>query len=181
MSDKKNQLDRIVVEGNSPFTVRVNASKQDNFDKYYYEVSEKTVFKSTGQKDSDGNDLGVAESVFVVKKLDIKEYLDSQKDSVGVESYIRALSLQGEDINSFATGIDPEKVNDFSQMPETLAEVLTAGDKAKAAFANLDPALKGSHTTIEGFLNGLTKDSIDRYIASKLEALIPAKKEKEGE
>lgn len=172
MSEKKTQ-------NKCAFRACFNASKQDNFDKYYYDVTEKVIFKSTGQKDDDGNDLGVAESVFVVKKIDIKELLDSQKDDVGVDSYIKSLALQGDDINSFITQVDAEKINDFSELPDTLAETMLLGDRAKKAFEDLDPELKGGHTTIEGFLNGLSKDVIDKYIAGKLEALNPVKKEGE--
>ena len=160
----------------SPYTVSFNASRQTGFDKYYYDISEKEVFKGTGQKDENGDELGVIETKFIVKKIDINELLESQRDSVGVESYVRALSLQGETINDYNTVVS-DKIDDFSNMPDTLAEVLTAGDKAKAAFANMDPELKGGHTTIEGFLNSLSKEVIDKYIAGKLEALNPVKKE----
>lgn len=160
----------------SPFTKTVEASRQTDFDQYYYDIQEKVVFKSTGQKDDDGNDLGIADTHYIVKKIDIHEFLDAQADCVGVEAYIKALSLQGDSIDNYNTQIG-EKVDDFSELPDTLADALTLGDRAKAAFANLDPELKGSHTTIEGFLNGLSKDVIDKYIAGKLEALNPAKKE----
>ena len=171
MAEKNSQI-----KACNAFCVHLDASKQDNFDKYYYDVSEKVVFKSTGQKDDDGNDLGVADSVFVVKKVDIKELLDSQKDSVGVEAYVRSLALQGDDIDSYNTQVG-EQVNDFSEMPETLADTMLLGDRAKRAFDSLDPELKGGHTTIEGFLNSLSKDVVEKYIAGKLEALNPAKKE----
>ena len=159
----------------NPFVARVNCSKHGDFDKYYIDRQVITVFKSTGQKDEDGNDLGVAEQKVIDKKVDIQELLESQRDSVGVESYIKALTLQGENIDDYNTVIDSEKVNDFSEMPDSLAEVMLAGDRAKQAFANMDPALKGNHTTIEGFLNSLTKDSVDSYIKGRIEALTPKK------
>ena len=56
-------------------------------------------------------------------------------------------------------------------MPDTLAEVLTAGDKAREVFDKMDPALKGGHTTIEGFLNSLSQESVDNYIKSRIEVL----------
>lgn len=161
----------------SPFTTKINASKQVGFTKYYIDREVKEVFKSTGQKDSDGSELGVVVLKVIDHKVDIAELLESQRDTVGVDAYVKALALQGENINDFATVVN-EKVNDFSEMPDTLADVMTAGDKAKAAFANMDPALKGNHTTIEGFLNSLTKESVDAYIKGRVEALIP---KKEGE
>ena len=172
--DKKKTLKWI----GSPFTTRVDASKQVGFSKYYIDREVKEVFKSTGQKDADGSELGVVVLKVIDHKVDIAELLESQRDTVGVDAYVKALALQGENINDYATVIDQEKVNDFSKMPDTLADVMTAGDKAKAAFAKMDPALKGNHTTIEGFLNSLTKESVDAYLKGRIEALIP---KKEGE
>ena len=171
MSEKKQERKII-----SPFTSFVNASKQTGFDKYYIDRQVVTVFKSTGQKDENGNSLGVAEQKIIDKKVDIRELLESQKDSVGVESYIRALSIQGENINDYGTQVD-NSIVDFSNCPDNLADTMLLGDQAKAAFESLDPALKGNHTTIEGFLNSLTKDSVDSYLKAKIEALMPVKKE----
>lgn len=159
----------------NPFVARVSCSKQSNFDKYYIDRQIITVFKATGQKDDDGCELGVAEQKVIDKKIDVDEFIESQRDSVGVEAYIRALTNQGENIDDYNTVVDPENINDFSEMPDSLAEVMLAGDRAKAAFANMDPALKGGHTTIEGFLNSLSQDSIDAYIKGRIEALTPKK------
>ena len=156
----------------NPFVARVNCSKQDNFDKFYIDREVITVFKSTGQKDEEGNDLGVAVQKIVDKKVDIQELLESQRDTVGVASYVKALALQGENIDDFNTVVNDDIV-DVSQMPDSLAGVMLAGDKAKEAFANMDPALKGNHTTIEGFLNSLSQETIDNYIKGRLEALTP--------
>lgn len=177
MSEKNNKLN--VCKG--PFGTHIDYEGQKDFDKYYFDVTEKEVFKPSGEKDADtGEQLGVVEKKLIVKKIDIAEMLKSQLDSVGVESYMRALALQGDSIENYHTVVDENKIQDFSQMPEDLAGVMTAGDKAKEAFANLDPALKGDHTTIEGFLNGLTQDKIDAYINSRIEALTP-KVENKGE
>ena len=104
--------------------------------------------------------------------------LESQRDTVGVDSYIRALSIQGDNINDFGTLVN-DNVVDFSNCPDNLADTMLLGDKAKAAFEGLDPELKGNHTTIEGFLNSLTQESLDSYLKAKIEALMPSKKEGE--
>lgn len=163
----------------SPFITRIDAPTQSDFDKYYFDIKEKDVFKKVSV-DADGEELGVIEKKFIVKKIDINEYLESQRDSVGVEAYMKALAIQGDSIENYNTVIDKDKVVDFSQMPDTLAEVLTAGDKAKEAFANMDPALKGNHTTIEGFLNSLSKDVIDAYIKGKVDAALPKQEVEAG-
>ena len=174
MSEKKNQERKVF----SPFITRSDAPKKCDFDKYYIDREVKEIFKSTGQKDENGNELGVAVQKIVDKKVDIQELLDSQKDSVGVDAYIRALSLQGENINDFSTVVD-DKVQDFSGMPDTLADAMMLGDNAKRAFDKMDPALKGNHTTIEGFLNSLTKENVEAYIKGVIEAQMPKKVEGE--
>lgn len=163
-----------------PFgTFKTYEGKKD-FDKYYLDVTEKEVFKSTGEKDPEtGEDLGVIEKKLIIKKIDIEEFLEAQRDAVGVQAYIKALGLQGQSIEDFHTDVG-DGVDDFSQMPDTLEGVLTAGDKARELFDSLDPALKGSHTTIEGFLNSLTQESLDSYIKSRIEALTGLSN-KEGE
>lgn len=163
----------------SPFITRIDAPKKSDFDKYYYDIEYKEVYKKAGI-DADGEEYGVIETRAVVKKKDIAEYLNSQADTVGVAAYMRALAVQGDSLDNYNTVVDQDKINDFSGMPDTLADVMTAGDKAKEAFANLDPVLKGSHTTIEGFLNSLSKDTIDNYIKGKVEAAFPKKEPEAG-
>lgn len=156
----------------SPFITRKELSTKGDFDQYYQDISYKEIYRKVGV-DSDGEEYGVIEVKPIVKKKSIKELLEVEAQGVGVEAYMRALTAQGESLEDYNTVVDQEKVVDYSQMPDTLAEVLTAGDRAKEAFAKLDPALKGSHTTIEGFLNSLTSESIDSYIKGKIDAILP--------
>lgn len=183
LEEKKKALEKTPeIKSKSPFIYRFNAPKIDKFDKYYIEYEERIVFKDSGEIDKDtGEHLGVEEKKFIEHKTDIAEFINSQLDSVGVSSYMKALSLQGTPIEDFNTQVDSEKIQDFSQMPDTLAEVMTAGDRAKEAFQNMDPELRGNHTTIEGFLNSLTKDTMEGYIKGKIDKLMPKKVEKEGE
>lgn len=160
-----------------PFASPQTYEGKKDFDKYYYEVNYRDVFKESGEVDPDtGDKLGVIESKPCVKKIDIVEYLKSQADGVGVEAYMKALALNGTPIGDFDTVVD-DKIIDMSNAPETLADAMLLGDNARKAFANLDPALKGEHTTIEGFLNSLDQNKLDNYIRSRIEALTPAKKE----
>ena len=154
-----------------PFGCFKDFEGQKDFDKYYYDISEKEVFKATGEKDPEtGDPLGTVEKKFIVKKIDIQEALNAEAEMVGVEAYMKALVLQGDSIDNYAT-IVGDGIDDYSQLPDTLAEVLTAGDKAREVFENMDPALKGGHTTIEGFLNSLSQESVDNYIKSRIEVL----------
>ena len=174
MSEKSKKVLR------SPFIDRFTSSKQSDFDKYYDEIEYKEVYRKAGV-DAQGEEFGVIEIKPIVKKKDIAEFINSQADTVGVDAYMRALVVQGDCIDNFNTYVDMEKVNDYSEMPETLADVMTSGDKAKEAFAKLDPALKGSHTTIEGFLGSLTQETVDAYIKGKVDAYLPKEVVKEGE
>ena len=171
MAEKKKVFD--------PFLSRGECSKQTGFDTYYYDIQDKDVFRKAGV-DSEGEEFGIVEKKFIVKKIDIVECLNERAKDVGVDAYMLALSAQGESIEDYNTQVDMNKVNDFSEMPETLADVMMSGDAAKKAFAGLDPALRGSHTTIEGFLNSLSKESIDAYIKGKVDAAFPQEVVKEG-
>lgn len=164
----------------SPFIRRVECSKHDEFDKYYDDIEYKEVYRKAGI-DAQGEEYGVIEVKAIVRKKDIAEYINSQADTVGVEAYIRALAVQGDSIENYNTVVDEEKVTDYSQMPDSLADVMTSGDKAKEAFDKLDPALKDGHTTIEGFLGSLTQEKLDAYIKGKVDAYLPKAVVKEGE
>lgn len=171
--------EKLVVDTHSPFMARQSYEGQKKFDKYYIDREVKEVFVKTGV-DSSGDEVGVIKRKVVDKKIDIQEYLDSQKDSVGVESYIRSLGVQGIDINECNTAVGDE-INDFSECPDTLAETLALGDKAKKAFEQLDPDLRGNHTTLEGFLNSLDKETIEKFYKKKLGVNEVKETPKEGE
>lgn len=160
MSEKKQVI-------NSPFCAFHNYDGQKDFDKYYIDRQVKEVFVKTGKDEDTGEDIGVIKNKIIDKKIDIAEFLESQRDTVGVESYIRALNVQGVDINDLSTSVS-DTINDFSECPDTLAETLMLGDKAKAAFNNLDPDLKGDHTTLEGFLNSLSPEVLKKFFDKKL-------------
>lgn len=163
----------------SPFLRRVELSKHKDFDQYYAEVSYKEVYRKAGI-DEAGEEFGVIEVKPIVRKKSIKDLLAEEAKSVGVEAYMRALAVQGDSIENFNTVVDQDKIVDYSQMPESLAEVMTVGDVARKAFAELDPALKGSHTTIEGFLNSLSKETIETYIKGKIDAVLLKKEVNNG-
>ena len=96
MAKSVNKPEEVLSVG--PFGVRIDAPAKTDFDKYYYEPEYKDVFKKTGV-DVDGDETGVIEQKCVIKKIDIAELINSQADSVGVEAYMKALLVQGVDIN----------------------------------------------------------------------------------
>lgn len=165
MAEKKSQTF-------SPFITRIDAPKKSDFDKFYIDPEYKEVYRKAGI-DKDGQEFGTVEVVAVLTKRDIAEYINAQADSVGVAAYMRALAVQGDSLDNYNTVVDGEKVVDYSNCPDTLADTMMLGEKAKEAFANLDPALKGGHTTIDGFLNSLTQEKLDAYIKGKVDALMP--------
>lgn len=175
MSEKVNTQKRSF----SPFITRINAPKMSDFDKYYLDISYKDIYRKAGI-DSDGEEYGVLEIKPIVKKKDIVDFLNSQVDSVGVESYMRALAIQGVSGDDFFTNVDLNKVQDFTDAPDNKFDGALYGKKAVELFNNLDPVLKGNHTTIEGFLNSLSKDTIDAYIKGKVEAAFPKKEPEVG-
>lgn len=164
--ENKKEVKKLVVDTHSPFTARQSYEGQKDFDKYYIDREVKETFVKTGVDES-GDELGIIKLKIIDKKIDIDEFLQSQADSVGVESYIKALGVQGVSINDCSTVV-VDKINDFSQCPDTLADTLMLGDKAREAFANLDPELKGGHTTLEGFLGSLSAETLKKFYDKKL-------------
>lgn len=161
MSEKKVNQSEL-----NPFLIRKDYEGKKDFDKYYINRDVKEVFRKTGVDES-GDEIGIVEYKVIDQKVDIQEFLNSQRDSVGVDAYIRSLGIQGIDINDLSTSVTDE-VQDFSKMPDNLADTLLLGDAAKKAFNELDPELKGGHTTIEGFLNSLSDESLQAYYDKRL-------------
>ena len=97
----------------SPFITRIDAPKKSDFDKYYIDCVYKDIYRKVGI-DADGEEYGVLEVKAVEKKRDIAEYINSQADTVGVESYMKALAIQGVSGDDFFTNVDLDKVQDFT-------------------------------------------------------------------
>lgn len=165
----------------SPFIHRVICSKHDEFDKYYDEIQYKEVYRKAGV-DAQGEEYGTIVIKPIVTHKDISEFINSQADTVGVEAYMKALAIQGVSGDDFFTNVDLDKVQDFTDAPDNKFDGVLYGKKAVELFNGLDPALKGKHTTIEGFLGSLNQEIIDAYIKGKVDAAFPKKEvKKDGE
>lgn len=142
------------------FGVRKDYEGQKDFDQTYKEVTIKKRVKKIG----DGDEDFIIEEFEEVKEIPINEVLASQVDSVGIEAYMRPYTLAGESLPEVRVTDD---IQDFTGFPEDPADAIKVGDSMMKTFNNLDPALKGDAKDVESFLNSLTKDKIDAYIASK--------------
>ena len=143
------------------FGVRKDYEGQKDFDQTYKEVTIKRRVKKIG----DGDEDYILEEYEEVVETPISEVIGAQVDSVGIEAYMRPYLMVGQEL----PGVEvTDRVQDFTQFPEDPADAMKVGDAMVAAFNNLDPALRGDAGSVEEFLNGLTKEKIDAYIASKI-------------
>lgn len=143
------------------FGVRKDYEGQKDFDQTYKEV----IIKKRVKKIGDGDEDFIIEEYEEVKETPIKEVLAAQVDSVGIEAYMKPYIMAGQDLPGVEVS---DKVQDFTQFPEDPADAMKIGDGMMKAFNSLDPALRGEAKNVEQFLNGLSQEKIDAYIASKL-------------
>lgn len=138
---------------------------EKDFDKYYIDRVVKQVVNITGE----GEDDYIIVDKVIETKRDIAQVINAQADDVGVDAYMRPYLQSGESIPAVKV---EEKVQDFTQMPETLADAVAIGERAKAAFKTLDPKLtKGK--SYEEFILSMTQEAFSEYIKS----FIPKKEE----
>ena len=151
-----------------PLTARSYEGEKE-FDKYYIDRVVKQVVKKTGE----GEDDFILVDKIVESKRDIRKVINSQRDDVGIEAYLRSYQLAGEEVPDVEVGDD---VQDFTRMPESLADAALLGEKSRALFASLPAELKGK-MSYEEFMASFTNEMFESFIKK----LQPQKEEKEGD
>lgn len=141
---------------------------QDNFDKYYIDKTIKKVVRKIG----DGEDDFIIEDKIVESKRDIAEEIHAQAGDAGIDAYIRQYEKIGEPIPEVEVTDD---VQDFTEMPESLADAVLLGETSRQLYASLPKELRGK-MSYEEFITSFTQEKFDAYIAS----LIPPKEEEKG-
>lgn len=140
------------------FTVLKSFEGQKDFDKYYID----RVIKQVVQKTGDGEDDFILVDKVVETKRDIAQVINAQADEVGVDAYLRPYLASGEQIPAVQVS---DNISDFTQFPETLAEVAAVGELARANFNKLDPKLtKGK--SYEEFITSMTQEAFTEYLKS---------------
>lgn len=134
---------------------------QKDFDETYKSVEIKKRVKKVG----DGDEDFIIEEYEVVTETPIREVIDSQKDSVGIEAFMKPYILSGESL----PGVEVSKeVQDFTRFPEDPADVIKVGDDMMKAFMSIDPSLRGDAKSPEEFLKTFTQDKFNAWLKSKV-------------
>lgn len=131
---------------------------QKNFDKFYINRQIKQVVQKTGEGDEDF----IIVQKEVDEKIDIVQSIQSQACDAGIDAFLKPYLSSNEPVPGVAVS---NEVNDFTKYPETLADAIAIGEKAKVAFASLDPNLtKGQD--FETFIKNMTQDAFLDYLNS---------------
>lgn len=149
-----------VLEGKNTFACfrDFRDTAQKDFDKYYVERTIKQVVKKTG----DGEDDFIIIEKEIENKKDIAEVINAQAGDAGIEAYLKPYLMTGEQLPAVQVSDD---VQDFSNMPDNLADAIAVGDAAKKAFSKLDSKLtKGM--SYEDFITSITQKGLEEYFQS---------------
>lgn len=144
------------------------------FDKDYVDVTVKEVAVKTGEGEEEFSIIKKS----VVSKRNIKAFINSQAQDVGIEAYKRNLALSGQPLTAPTIH---DGVNDFTKAPQSLADLQHLSENANKVFNSMDSDLKGNNKSIGDFLAYVAnnKQFIDEYIAKKTKKT--EVKPKEGE
>lgn len=142
---------------------------QKDFDKYYIDRVVKQVVKKTGEGE---DDFILADKVIETKR-DIAKEIHAQAGDAGIDAYIRQYEVMGEPIPDVKV---TEDVQDFTNMPGSLADAVLLGETSRKLYDSLPSELKGK-MSMDEFISSFTQEKFDSFIAS----LVPPAKEENGE
>lgn len=132
-----------------------------------------------------GNEENLVLQYKPVKKgeCDLKEYIASFADEVGIQNILKKLAISGDRTLLNQTGREAlcpdgglEPVQDYTTVPKSKTEAFNAVVNGVAAFDNLPDDLKGK-MSMEQFAQLVGQEELDAYIKARIEALTP----KEGD
>lgn len=138
---------------------------QKDFDETYKSVEVKKRVKKVGESPEDF----IIEEYEVVTETPIRAVIDAQKDSVGIEAFMKPYIMSGEEIPFVGfDDVNKAPIQDFSKFPD---DPITSQDAYKNMYKiwdSLDSSLKGNCKTPEEFLKSFTEEKFNNYIISKL-------------
>lgn len=142
----------------NPFTSRMDAYEgQKDFDQHYKSIKIIDVVKKTGE----GEDDYIIEKKVIEDLQPIKDVVEADRESVGVENIIKQVLRTGD------TSLLPvDKGNDFVDLvgaPENLMELKALGQKAEKDFEALPGELKGD-LDMAAFVNSMSQEKFDAFI-----------------
>lgn len=139
-----------------------------DYDKYYIDVTIKQVVKKTG----DGEDDYILVDKEIITKRDIAKTINAQASDVGIEAYLKNYEITGEPMPDVVVG---DEIQDFTDMPNNLAEAALLGEKSRKLFDSLPSDIKGK-MGYEEFISSFTQEMFDSFLA-KLSPKVEEKKE----
>lgn len=147
---------------NNPFIGRtdgVPTHLQGDFDTEYKEIQIIDKVRKVGE----GDDDYIIEKVVVESFKPIKEVVDADKDSVGVYNIMRSVAFQN-DKTMYQDNGNGQLV-DLTCVPEDLMQLKQLGVDAEKKFNDLPQELRGE-MDMESFVNSMTQEQFDKFIAA---------------
>lgn len=138
---------------------------QGNWDTTYKSVEIKKKLVPLGDADENGEIPYTEEVVEIVTETPIRDVLDAQKDSCGLEAYLKPYRLQG---------IEPPDVNvscdvqDFTAFDD--AGDLRVSGKVDELYYSLPQDLRDKYGSPEKLLRDISDAAIAEYVESKLKS-----------
>lgn len=130
---------------------------QKDFDEYYKSIKIIDVVKKTGE----GEDDFIIEKKVIEDLQPIKDVVEADRDSVGIENIIKQVLKTGD------TSLLPaDKGNEFVDLvgaPENLMELKALGQKAEKDFDALPSELKGE-LDMAAFVNSMSQEKFDAFV-----------------
>lgn len=115
---------------------------------------------------------GIVYKATYIKEYDIKDYIKSFADDVGIQNILKKLSLSGDKSILNQTGREAlcpdgglEPIQDYSQVPSSKAEAFNIVAKGVEAYDNLPAEIKGK-MSLEQFVNDFQQEQFNAYIES---------------
>lgn len=140
--------------------------KKIKYQEDYIDYEIKQVKKSTGPNEDDFEVINKEIEI----KTNIREYINSYKDKVGIDAILKQFDRTG-DLSLFNQV--PEMHADLTGLPEMPPELAKNPDEITRAFAKIDPELRGKMTPKE-FIESLNQEKLDAYLNKLVEKKLAA-------
>lgn len=147
---------------------------QKDFDQVYKSIKIIDVVKKTGK----GDDDYVLEKKVIVDETPIKDVIDADADSVGVENIIKQILRTGD---ASLLPVDKGDCNvDLVGVPTSLMEIKQMGIEAEKAFSSLPKELTGDLDMVS-FVNSMSQEKFDAFVKAMSDrAASKVEKKEEG-
>lgn len=159
----------------SPFAIKPRSLHvQDDFDQYYLDYEVKSIAKKVGPGDEDY----VIEAKVIEHKRSINEVVNAEVNDVGVEAYIRRMSLSG--LDPMAPVEVSDQVIDYTKVPQTTGEMVEMANNALSAYEKL-PAEIRNGMSYEEFMASDYATTIKNWLEGQKPSVEVITDKKEGE